>query len=151
MFGSSRNAARAYSQVGLETGVTAASPHQLIKMLFDGASLAIVKARQHMLEGDVIAKGQAISKAIQIIESGLRTGLNFEAGGELAQNLNGLYSYMTQQLLQANLNNQAELLDEVYQLISDIKLAWEAIDPQAQAVPQEAATLSSASARITGV
>lgn len=134
MFGSSRNAARAYSQVGLETGVTAASPHQLIKMLFDGASLAIVKARQHMLEGDVIEKGQAISKAIQIIESGLRTGLNFEAGGELAQNLNGLYSYMTQQLLQANLNNQVELLDEVYQLISEIKLAWEAIDPHSQAM-----------------
>ena len=131
MFGSHRNAAKAYSNVSLETGVTTASPHQLITMLFDGALVAMVTAKHHMENGEIFEKGQAISKAILIIDSGLRGGLNFEAGdGELSQNLNSLYLYMSEQLMQANLKNDPAILDEVYRLLSEIKSAWVAIGIQ---------------------
>jgi flagellar protein FliS len=101
-------------------------------MLFDGALVAIVKAKTHMEKREIVEKGNSISKAIMIIDSGLRGGLNFEVGGEIAQTLNSLYAYMSQQLMQANLKNDPALLDEVYTLLTDIKGAWVAIGTQGQ-------------------
>lgn len=127
MFGSTRGGANAYAKVGVETGVGAASPHNLIVMLFDGALIAINSALQNMKIGNVAGKGQAISKAIMIIDSGLRASLNKEAGGVIATNLDSLYEYMSNRLLIANLRNQPEILEEVLRLIKDLKSAWEAI------------------------
>lgn len=135
MFGSPHSGANAYAKVGVETGVVAASPHKLIVMLFDGALLALSTALQHINTGNIAGKGQSISKAIAIIDSGLRTSLNKEAGGEIAESLDGLYEYMSNRLLLANLNNSAEQIEEVQRLLKDLKAAWEAIDPSAAAVP----------------
>lgn len=136
MFGSPYSGANAYAKVGLETGVVAASPHKLIVMLFDGALAALATALQHMQTGNIPGKGLSISKAMTIIDSGLRTSLNKEAGGELAQNLDALYEYMSNRLLIANLQNQPEIIEEVQRLLKDLKSAWEAIDPTAQPVLQ---------------
>jgi flagellar protein FliS len=127
MYGAMKSGASAYAKVGLETGVVAASPHKLIVMLFDGAITAIRKAAEQMAAGDVPGKGASISKAILIIDSGLRSSLNKEAGGDIAANLDALYEYMGVQLLTANLRNNAELLDEVQQLLQDLRASWEAI------------------------
>lgn len=134
MFGSARNGASAYAKVGIETGVAAASPHKLIVMLFDGALLSVATALQKMKEGDIAGKGQAISKAISIIDSGLRTSLNKEAGGEIAISLDSLYEYMGRRLLAANIENQPAILDEVHGLLADLKGAWEAIGESANPV-----------------
>ena len=130
MFGTHRTAAKAYANIGLETGVIAASPHQLITMLFDGAMAAILKAKNHIQNNQIADKGQAISKAILIIDSGLRGGLNLDKGGNLAQNLDALYSYMVQRLMEANLRNDPALLKEVYGLLNDLKSAWVAMADQ---------------------
>ena len=127
MFGTHRSAAKAYASVGLETGVIAANPHQLITMLFDGAVAAVLKAKQHMQFNEIADKGTAISKAIMIIDSGLRAGLNLQQGGEIAENLDALYSFMIQRLMQANLQNDASVLDEVLSLMSDLRSAWVSI------------------------
>jgi len=135
MFGSNRNGANAYATVGIETGVSSASPHKLIVMLFDGALVAVATAGQQMKAGNIPAKAQAISKAITIVESGLRASLNKDVGGEIATNLDALYEYMSNRLLLANLNNDPELLDEVARLLRDLKEAWEAIGPTAATAP----------------
>lgn len=132
MAGFNRNAINAYTNVGFETGVNSASPHQLISLLFDGILVAITKAKQHMINKEILEKNEAISKATLLIDSGLRAGLNFEQGGELAKNLDDLYSYMINRLMLAHLNNQTELLDEVYGLLSDIKDAWTTIGVNTQ-------------------
>src|ERR1035437_7913785 len=111
MFGLTSSGAKAYAKVGIETGVMAASPHKLIVMLFDGAMISVSDAIQHMRAGNIPAKGAAISKAISIIDDGLRASLNKEAGGELALNLEALYEYMSRRLLIANLKNQPEILE----------------------------------------
>ena len=129
MFSSSFRGVNAYAQVGLETRIAAASPHQLITMLFEGAMTAITHAMQQMSEGDIPAKGKSISHALSIIESGLRGGLDDNKGGEVTANLDALYVCMEQRLLQANLENNQEKLKEVYRLLSEIKTAWESIDP----------------------
>lgn len=132
MFGSSFRGANAYAQIGQETHVIAASPHNLITMLFDGAMKAVTNAMRQASENDVVAKGKSISHAILIIESGLNGALNHEAGGEIVANLEALYAYMSQRLLQANLENNQEKLKEVHRLLGELKSAWESIDPSRQ-------------------
>ena len=130
MFGSSHTqGANAYTKVSIETGVIAASPHKLIVMLYDGAIVALGNAAQHMSKGDIPAKGNSISKAIAIIENGLRASLDKKAGGEIAHSLDALYEYMNNRLLLANAQNQVEGLIEVQNLLKDLKSSWEAISP----------------------
>ena len=114
----------AYASVGLETGVLAATPHKLILMLFQGAHVALSSALMHMKNGDITAKGEALSKAIAIISSGLQASLDVEAGGELARQLNALYEYMGRRLLQANLHNNSEYIEEVSRLLGQLSDAW---------------------------
>ncbi|MEO7577389.1 MAG: flagellar export chaperone FliS, partial [Massilia sp.] len=126
MFGSQQRGVNAYAKIGIETGVTSASPHKLIVMLFDGAILSITSAMMHMKAGNIPAKGAAISKAIMIIDSGLRAALDKKAGGEIAEGLDALYEYMGARLLTANLKNQVDILEEVHRLLSDLRGAWNA-------------------------
>lgn len=138
MFGSSPKGANAYAQVGVETGVVAANPHQLIVMLFDGAITAVKNAIDYMQAGNIEAKGNAISKAIMIIDSGLRASLNKEVGGQIAENLDSLYEYMSRRLLTANLRNDMGMLQEVLLRLQDIKGAWGEIGANGQSAPQTA-------------
>lgn len=127
MFGSSKSGANAYAKVGLETGVVAASPHQLILMLLEGAMTAIVNAGVHMQAREIEKKGNAISKAIMIIENGMRASLDKSAGGEIAASLDSLYDYMGRRLMLANVHNDQVMLKEVHGLLAGIKSAWEEI------------------------
>ena len=129
MFGSMKTGASAYANVGIETGVIAASPHKLIVMLFEGAITAISNALQLMETNKVAAKGQSISKAISIIDNGLRASLDKKVGGEIALSLDALYEYMSNQLLLANLNNDKAKLAEIRDLLRDLKTTWDAIGP----------------------
>jgi flagellar protein FliS len=108
--------------------VSTADPHELIVMLFDGALLCIAAARQHIKTGGIAAKGESISRAINIVANGLKASLNLEVGGELAVRLAALYDYMCDRLLYANLKNDATALDEVHGLLEDLKGAWEQIE-----------------------
>ncbi|MGH8761858.1 MAG: flagellar export chaperone FliS [Nitrosospira sp.] len=127
MYTASHYGANAYARVGLETGVVAANPHKLILMLFEGARIALSSALIHMKNGEITAKGQAISKAITIITSGLQASLDVKAGGELAQQLSALYEYMSRRLLLANLHDKPEYIEEVARLLGELSEAWEAI------------------------
>lgn len=129
MFGSMKTGASAYANVGIETGVIAASPHKLIVMLFEGAIAAISNALQYMETNNVAAKGQSISKAIAIIDNGLRASLDKKVGGEIALSLDALYEYMSNQLLLSNLNNDVAKLSEIRDLLRDLKTTWDAIAP----------------------
>jgi flagellar protein FliS len=127
MFGTAQRAINAYTNVGLETGVQAADPHKLVLMLYEGALLALIDAKRHMAQGETAAKGKALSKAIMIIDSGLKASLDVNAGGELGERLAALYDYMGERLLQANLHNRPELIEEVSRLLSELRGAWEQI------------------------
>ena len=120
-------ATNAYTKIGVESGVIGADPHKLIAMLYQGALLAIANAKNAMLRKDISTKGAAISKAMLIIDEGLKTSLDKKVGGELAHSLDQLYDYMLARLLTANLNNDAEILDEVSRLLGELKGAWDAI------------------------
>ncbi|WP_218742374.1 flagellar export chaperone FliS, partial [Escherichia coli] len=114
----------AYAQIGVESAVMSASQQQLVTMLFDGVLSALVRARLFMQDNNQQGKGVSLSKAINIIENGLRVSLDEESKDELTQNLIALYSYMVRRLLQANLRNDVSAVEEVETLMRNIADAW---------------------------
>ncbi len=116
-----------YQQVGVETRLAAASPHQMVAMLFDGYMEAVAQARGALRDGQLGAKGAAIGRAVRIIEEGLRAGLDLDAGGNLARDLNELYGYLTMRLTLANLHNDEAGLAECQRLMEPLRDAWTAI------------------------
>ena len=130
---------RAYRQVGMETGIDSANPHRLILMLFDGVTLAISDARQHMAAGNVAEKCAAISRATAIIEDGLRLSLDMERGGAIALQLRDLYDYMARRLVEANASNSQEMLSEIFSLLSELRSAWVQIGVRAASAPAASA------------
>jgi len=123
-------ALKQYQQMGAHSGVMDASPHKLIQMLLDGALTRILSAKASLKQKNVVKKGEQIGSAISIVE-GLRSSLDFNQGGEISKNLDALYEYINHILLQANIKNDVSLLDEAGQLLSQIKMGWDAIDPNA--------------------
>ena len=115
---------QAYAQIGVESAVMSASQQQLVTMLFDGVLSALVRARLFMQDNNQQGKGVSLSKAINIIENGLRVSLDEESKDELTQNLIALYSYMVRRLLQANLRNDVCAVEEVEGLMRNIADAW---------------------------
>lgn len=129
MFAPFRSQATAYGHVQVETGVSGADPHKLVEMLYDGALDAIARARGAMARGDVEAKGQAVGQAVRIVEEGLRSALNRKDGGDVAENLNNVYIYITARLTHANLRNDDAALQECVKLLTPIRDAWVAMKP----------------------
>ena len=131
-FAGVRNALDQYSRNAVQTGVESASPHRLIQMLMEGALGKIAAAKGNMERGNIQAKGDQIGSAIAILD-GLKSSLDKEKGGEIAQNLDDLYIYMERRLIEAHSHNDTAILDEVSDLLRQIKEAWDAIGDQAAA------------------
>ena len=132
MLGYTRNAISAYQKAGVEAAVEVADPYRLILLLFEGAQAAIGTARAAIQQNRIAAKGEAISKAIDIISNGLKASLDAEKGGDLAGRLDSLYDYMVLRLLQANLKSDDKALEEVSSLIGELHSAWCEIAPSKQ-------------------
>jgi flagellar secretion chaperone FliS len=127
MFGFNQKGINSYAQVSVETGVLAASPNKLTIMLYEGAITACRSAIVFMQKKDIQHKGEMLSKAIMIIESGLRLSLDKKAGGEIAESLDSLYAYMSYRLMLSNIRNEPEIINEVIKLLTELKDAWETI------------------------
>lgn len=119
-----RRSAKAYADVGLETQVLSANPEQLITLLFQGALAAIMKARLYMNNQDVAGRGMAISKAIDIVDSGLKASVDTDVGGELATSLITTYDLIIRNLLLANLNADEESLTLAETMLKNVSEAW---------------------------
>jgi flagellar protein FliS len=123
--------AQLYARVGVESQLAVAGPHQLVAMLFDGFMQALAQARGAMRSRQRELKAAACSRAVNILEDGLRGGLDLKAGGALARDLDELYSYVTMRLTLANLHDDEAALDECQRLIQPLQEAWASIAPGA--------------------
>lgn len=129
MFGTSRPGAAAYRQVSVDSDALAASPHQLVLMLYDGTLQAVAAARTQLQVGDIEGKGKSIARAIEIVGSGLAASLDQAAGGQIAANLASLYDYIVRLLVSANIGNDQRKLDEAATLLGQMRDTWVAIGP----------------------
>jgi flagellar protein FliS len=119
-------ALRQYQKIGSVAQTSEASPHRLVQMLMEGGLDRIAQAKGAMARGDVANKGVFIGKAIAII-GGLREGLDLENATEALRNQDNLYHYMMKRLAEANIKNNAKMLDEVAGLLTTVKEGWDAI------------------------
>ena len=127
-------AASTYSQVGNQSARCESDPYKIVQMLMQGALDKIALAKGHITRGETELKGLSISVAISIIE-GLQHSLDKELGGEIAKNLDDLYSYSINTLLTANHNNDTKLLDDVAKVLSTIKEGWDGIPESKRQLP----------------
>ena len=121
-----QRAIQSYGDVKVGTGVATANNVQLIQMLFDGLLESLSTARGHIQHNNIQEKSKAIARASRIV-LGLQGALDFEKGGDLANNLNELYSYVTRRLFHVNAQNDLVVLDEIYGLMKEIRDAWEGV------------------------
>lgn len=119
-------AASAYNRVAVSTSVQSADPHELINLLFNGLIDTLNAAKGAMERQDISAKGKAISKAVRLLDEGLKSALSPE-GGQLTVNLTNLYDYCIRRLTLANSRNDVEGIDEVRNLIEPVAESWRAI------------------------
>lgn len=131
--GARRPPANAYAQIGTSTATDDASPHKLIGLLYSTLLSDIHTARGAVQRGDTSAKGQAISRAVRIVDEGLAGALDMARGGEIAERLAALYDYLARRLTLANLNNDEAILAECAALVGTLKDAWDGIAAQAHA------------------
>ena len=122
----SQSAMKQYQSVGVQSGLDDASPHMLIQMLLDGALGRLALAKGFMERNNHEEKGRAIGSAISII-GGLQSSLDIDKGGEIAVNLNALYTYMTERLFSAGSINDVAILEEVSALLDEIRESWQGI------------------------
>lgn len=128
--------ASAYKKVGTQSEIHSASPHRIIQMLMEGALEKIAMAKGFIDRKETAGAGSHISWAISIID-GLRMSLDKNIQSEITRNLDDLYDYMGRRLLQANQEQNAQYLDEVANLLKEIKSAWDAIPDDAKNAHQE--------------
>jgi len=133
-----------YRSVYVGAATEDATPHGLVMLLFDAARIAVHDARVQMQLKQIAAKGAAIGKAVEIIEVGLKSSLDLERGGQIAEQLYSLYEYMVERLTLANLRDEPAHLEEVGRLLADIEGAWRQIGPK------PAAQQTSAAPRVAG-
>ena len=123
----SMRSANSYRTVGLETSVTGANPHQLISLLFDALQQSLLSTKAAIVSGDIPAKGRSVSRAVRILEEGLKASLDADRGGDLAANLRSLYDYCILKTTEANRRNDVAMIDEVIRLIHPVSDGWNQI------------------------
>lgn len=115
-----------YQKEALKSRIAGADRYEIIQMLMAGAIEKMVFAKVAIEKKHLEAKSEHLSKASAILEA-LRGCLDFDAGGEVTENLYALYSYMIDRLVDATLKNDSSIIDEVSALLREIKSGWDAI------------------------
>ncbi len=121
-----QRALASYGDVKATTGVAAADNVQLIQMLFDGLIESLSTAQGHIQNGAIMEKSKSLARAGRIVV-GLQGALDFEKGGDIARNLNELYSYVTRRLFHVNAYNDLSALSEIHNLMNEIRQAWQVV------------------------
>jgi flagellar protein FliS len=112
-----------YTNQYLANAVNSASKEQLMIMLYDGAIRFLSQGILAIEDKAIDKRAYYINKASAIISEFAET-LDYSQNTELAENLKGLYGYMLKQLMQGNLHNDASLLVEVRNLLSELRNTW---------------------------
>lgn len=124
-------ALRQYQKVNSHAQISEANPHRLVQMLMEGGLDRMAQAKGALERGDIALKGLMLGKAADII-IGLRDGLNPEKTQDPSsiEQLDALYAYMTNRLMEANTSNDVAIIDEISGLLETLKSGWDAIANQ---------------------
>jgi|GEM_PF-311463 len=121
-----------------KTQVTTASREKILLMLYEGAIRFTKLASKHMQEKNIAEKGKYISKTTAIL-SELMATLDFKTGGKLAVDLENLYVFMIDRMIEGNITNDVSHLKVVEDLLMTLYSAWKDVieNPRPDGVPSK--------------
>ena len=121
-----------------KTQVMTSRPDKILLLLYEGAIRFTKTAALKIRENNIAEKGKNISKALGIISELMNT-LDHEKGGRLAADLENLYMFMMDKLIDANVKNSAEECEAVERLLTTLYGAWKDVieNPRPDGVPSK--------------
>lgn len=119
-------------QTYIEGSFAGSNPVRLVVALYEAAIDSVRRARTCFEQGDIWGRGQAVSRAVNILAE-LISSLDHSKGGEVSANLKRLYDYMQRRLLEAHAIKAKEPFNEVEKLLSDLLQAWVVVAEQSTA------------------
>ncbi|KZN13482.1 MULTISPECIES: flagellar export chaperone FliS [Marinomonas] len=119
---------QAYRKDSLKSDLASADPHRVIQLLMQGALEKLALGKGCIERSDLEGKADALTRAVEIINA-LRDALDREANPELVDNLESLYEYMTVRITEASVSKDITIIDQVMNLLLQIKGAWDQITP----------------------
>jgi len=131
----------------LKTQVTTVDGVKLIVLLYEGAIKFLLNAQEGIREKDIVKRHNNIYRVLDILVE-LRNSLNFSQGGEIATSLNALYLFMNRHLMAANAQNDAQKIQDVINMLTNLKEAWETIASRPEARKTTEAPIRSKGIRI---
>ena len=119
-----------------KTEISTAGKMDLVVMCYDKSIQFIKQAKAECAQGAFEKKARLLQKTLDIINE-LQSALDFNKGGEIARNLDAIYSYLTRRLIRGDVEKDDSAFDETVRLLSDLKEAWEGIayDEKSQKIP----------------
>ena len=116
-------------EVYIQNMVESANPIRLVIMLYDKAISCIEEAIEVINQGldeveNVKIKAENLTRAMDILIV-LKSSLNHEQGKEIADNLEGIYDILIDELVRANIKNDTKLLEDINSVLKDLREAWE--------------------------
>lgn len=129
MYGTQQEGYGLYQDSDLAIQAAAATPHQLVLMLFSGLMDELVRAKSHIVAKRYERKVQSINKCIDILNA-LTRALDYEKGGDLALSLANLYDYCVYRLYDASHKLSVEYIDEVEAILNNLREGWEEMGKQ---------------------
>jgi flagellar protein FliS len=116
--------AKAYHNTAVQT----ASKEKILLMLYESCIRNLKKAQVAMEAKNYAEKGMALGKAQDIINE-LTNSLNHEVGGQIAEQLSGLYLHLFQETTKANIENDPKKIAHCVKILETLYSGWkEAIE-----------------------
>jgi flagellar protein FliS len=109
----------AYKQQSIMT----APPERLVVMLYDGAIRFFFQAAAALREGARTTALERLQRGEAIVDHLLGT-LDMERGGQIAQNLEGIYVFCKRLLLDARTEDDADKVDLVRTYLAELRESW---------------------------
>lgn len=126
MYGNNQQGYSEYYESDMAAQVAAATPHQLVQMLFNGLTDELVRAKSHIAAKRFERKAQSINKCIDILNA-LTSALDYDKGGELAKNLASLYDYCVYRLYDGSNNLAISAIEEVETILGELREGWDSM------------------------
>lgn len=108
-----------------------ASPVQLVVMLYDGSLRFMEEGKRAIIAKDLATQNAKLQRAQKIVME-LMSTLNFNAGGEISKNLLSLYSFVLNELVEGNMNDDPDRIDVAMKTMSELREGWVTIEAQSR-------------------
>jgi len=123
---------RAYQEVDRQTAVLSANSIDLILLIYEALLRRLKQAAEAFLSKDVAARGESLSRALEVIDKGLIGSLDMQQGGQLSQQLLSQYQLWTAQVLHCNMKSDAVLLGELINQVEVVRSAWQQVKDESR-------------------